>query len=1009
MSKRILSHVFCLLLVFIQASAQDGRKITGRILGDNDDKPLLGVTITAKGTSIAVTTDADGRFTISVPPSVKALLFSSVGFETQEVVIGSQTNINSSLKFSSKGMNEVVVVGYGTQKRSELSGSIASIKGDAIENMPVQSLDKAMQGRAAGVQVNSNNGVPGGASEIRIRGIGSVNAGNQPLFIIDGVQITPEARNRNIASSNPLSAINANDIESIEILKDAAAASIYGAQAGNGVVIITTKRGKYGKPLFNVDVYRGFTDLTKKPDLLTSAEWIPLRREALVNSGVLTAPDLFDQQYGDAKSALNTDWVDAVTRKGQVANYEMSVAGGNDNTRYFVAGSYNDQKYHFQGYDFKRGTFRVNMDNKLSKKVTLETKLNLSTVTQNSSDIPSFQLYNPFIQGISLLPTDPIYNEDGSYNLALRGGMGGNSNPVSFLEKNKNLGITNQAIGNLALNYDIIPGLRFRSSFSIEYTDMTEELYYDPRTPAGTSTNGTVKMGTSKVVNWQTDQTLSYNKLFADRHAVTGLVGFNYRNEVFTTTNTQGNGTAIPAFGNTLSGTTPGVVGSTFSQYKLAGVFGRLGYTLDDKYIFQATLRRDGSSRFGINNQFGYFPAVSGAWRISKENFMDNLKFISDLKLRVSYGETGNSQFLASGQEANYPALSLYSTAATSAYNNAAGISFSQLGNADLGWERNVTTNFGLDFGFFDNRISGSFDYFVRTTKDLLLSRPLVTTSGFSSIAQNVGSLENKGFEIGISTRNLTGAFKWTTDFNITFLKNKVLSLLNPGEDLPNSSLWVGKPVGQLYLVRWAGVNPADGRPMWYDANGNITYSAIATDRVFTLGNTRVPDHFGGITNTFSYKGFELSAFFQWQVGTYQQDQPLGWLTMDFRYETNQNRMMLDRWTTPGQLAPVPKAFPGEVRPGTASTVFGNSGAGHDRFFSDASYIRLKTLSLTYAIPTTIVSKIKFQNAKLYLQAYNLWTGTNYTGFDPEFTSNGYNMGLAPQGKSFIGGIQLSF
>jgi TonB-linked SusC/RagA family outer membrane protein len=1009
MGKRILLQLILLLVLCTQVWAQKGRTITGRILSEGDDKPLEGVTVTVKGTTVATSTDKEGKFSIAVPDGSGALMFSFVGYEPQERVLTSQTNIDLSLKASPKGLNEVLVIGYGTQKRKDVSGAVSSIKGTDFENMTVQSLDKAMQGRAAGVQVNTNSGVPGGASEVRIRGTGSVNAGNQPLYIIDGVQITPETRTRNLASSNPLSTLNTNDIESIEILKDASAASIYGAQAGNGVIIVTTKKGKYGKPVYNADLYWGFTDMTKKPDLLNGPEWLALRREAAVNSGVLTAPYSIDQQYGDAKNAPSYDWIDAVTRKGQVANYELSVAGGNDNTRYFIGGSFNDQKYQFIGYDFKRGTFRVNLDNKLSKKLSLETRLNLSTVKQNSSDIPSFQLYNPFIESIALLPLDPIYNKDGTYNLNLIGGLGGNGNPVSFVEKNKNLGITNQAIGNIALNYEIFKGLKFRSSFSLEYTDVSEELYYDPRTPAGTSTNGTVRFSSAKVVNWQTDQTLTYNTLINDRHSITGLLGFNYRNEVYTTVNTQGNGTAIPAFGNTLTGTTPATVASTYSQYKLAGVFGRLGYTLDDKYILQFTLRRDGSSRFGADNQFGYFPAASVAWRLSGEKFMEKASFLSDLKLRVSYGETGNSQFLSGTAESNFPALSLYSTTAGAAYNNTAGITFSQLGNADLGWERNVTTNFGLDYGFFDGRISGSFDYFIRTTKDLLLSRPLVTTSGFSSIAQNVGSLENKGFEIAITTKNLVGDFKWTTDFNITFLKNKVKSLLKPGEDLPNSGLWVGQPIGQLFLVRWAGVNPANGRPMWYDADGDITYSAVAADRVFTLGSTRIPDHFGGFTNTFSWKGIELSAFFQWQVGTWQQDQPLGWLNMDFRYEANQNRMMLERWTTPGQLATVPKAYPGENRPGTASTVFGNSGANHDRFFSDASYIRLKNITAAYTLPASLLSKIKVQHIRVYVQGYNLWTGTNYTGFDPEFTANGYNMGLAPQGTSFTAGVQFSF
>jgi TonB-linked SusC/RagA family outer membrane protein len=686
-----------------------------------------------------------------------------------------------------------------------------------------------------------------------------------------------------------------------------------------------------------------------------------------------------------------------------------------------MAGSYNNQKYHFIGYDFKRGTFRLNLDSKLTDKLTVETKINLSSVTQNSSDNPSFGLTNIFVDAMGVIPTNPIYNADGSYNTNITGVLSGNVNPPYFVKLNKNEGVTTQAIGNLAFIYDITKGLTFKSSYSLEHTVINEELFFDPRTRAGVATNGLVRFGNSKVLNWQTDQTLNYNQTFNDRHAVTGLIGFNYRNEVFTTSNAQGTGVAIPQLGGTLTGTTPTTVSSTYSEYKLAGLFARLGYTLDEKYIFQATLRRDGSSRFGSNNRYGYFPAVSAAWRISDEKWMEKTSWLSELKLRVSYGETGNSQFLMTNTgagsgpaptiESNYPALSLFESNTAASYNGSAGINFAQLGNSQLGWERNVTKNFGLDFGFLNNRITGTADYFIRTTKDLLLSKPLPSTSGFSNIAQNIGSLENKGFELGISTRNLIGDFKWTTDINITFLKNKVLSLLEPGVDLPANNLWIGRPVGEVWVAHWAGVNPADGRPMWYDANNNITYNPVQADRVFKGGNTLIPDYYGGFTNTFSYKGLELSMFFQYQVGTTQINFYDYLLTSDFRYDAQQSTSILSRWTTPGQLATVPKLYPGAIQPGTASSVLGGGygTTSSDRFYSDASYIRLKSITLGYTIPESIRTKAKLSNARVYVQAYNLWTGTNYTGLDPEYTSGGYGLGLAPQGKSFSAGIQLGF
>lgn len=561
------------------------------------------------------------------------------------------------------------------------------------------------------------------------------------------------------------------------------------------------------------------------------------------------------------------------------------------------------------------------------------------------------------------------------------------------------------------MNYDILPGLKFRSSYSLEYSGVNEERFYDPRNNAGAAVGGSVYFNDSKVINWQTDQTLTYNRVFNEDHNLSALLGFNYRNEVFTKHGSQGNAVATPAFGNTLTGTTPVMVTSTYDQFKLAGIFGRIGYTFKNKYIAQFTLRRDGSSRFGANNVFGYFPAVSAAWRLVDEAFMETVPVFSELKLRASYGETGNSELMVntSGAGSYYPALSLFSTSPEASYNGAAGVSFFQLGNANLGWERNVTKNIGLDYGLFKGRISGTLDYFIRTTKDLLLNRPLPNTSGFTTIAENVGSLENRGLEIGMNTVNLTGAFKWSTDINFTFLDNKVLSLINDGQDLPANNLWVGKALGTQYLVKWAGVNPADGRPMWYDANDQITYVPVAADRRFGIGSNLIPDYYGGITNTFAFKGFELSAFFQFQVGTVQQDQPTGWLLSDFRYPYNQDASILNRWTAPGDVTGVPRISPGATFPGTSSPIFGSTGAGSDRFFSDASYIRLKTVTFGYTFPASWLQRTGLSRARLYVQGYNLWTGTNYTGLDPEFTAGGYNMGLAPQGKSYTLGIQLGF
>ncbi|RAV28075.1 SusC/RagA family TonB-linked outer membrane protein [Sinomicrobium soli] len=999
MKKKTLLFVFVLMISWQTNVFAQERQVTGTVSSTETNDVLLGVTVQLKNTSVGTVTDLDGSYSITVPGNENNILvFTYMGFESREIEVGDRNVVNVSLSEFVESLDEVLVVGYGTQKRKEVSGAISSVKGEEIAKITTPGFDRAIQGKAAGVQINSSNGIPGGATEVRIRGTGSINAGNQPLYIIDGVQVTSDSRTANLASSNPLSGLNSEDIASIEILKDAAAASIYGAQAGNGVIIITTKKGSTGKPVISLDVYTGITSMAQDIDLLNGPQWVVLNREAQVNTGNVLAGYYADALYGSPESAPTYDWLDAITRSGKIYNAQLSVSGGTEKTKYYLSGSYNSQEHQFKGYDFARGTFRVNMDNELSDKISLQTRINLSSVKQHSMDVPSFQTYNIFISGLAGVPVEPIYNEDGSINTNLRSGW---DNPLFSIANNKNTGITNQVVGNFALNYDIIPGLRFKSSYSLEYTTVKEELFYDPRSTAGIALNGVVRFNEAEVTNWQTDQTLTFNKLINDKHSINALLGFNYRNETFTNLNTQGNGVAIPEFGETLTGTTPAVLSSAYNQFITVGVFGRVGYTFDDKYIIQATLRRDGSSRFGSNNKFGWFPAISGAWRIAQESFMEDTGFISELKLRASYGETGNSEI------SFYPGLSLFASNADASYNSNAGILFNQLGNSDLGWERNVTTNFGLDYSLFRDRISGSLDYFVRTTKDLLLNRPLPNTSGFSSIAENIGSLENRGWEIGLNTVNLDGDFKWTTNFNITFIKNEIRSLLNPGEDLPASNLWIGRPMGSRFMPKWAGVNPADGRAMWYTKDGDITYTPTQEDRVFLKDNLTTPDYYGGITNTFGYKGLELSMFFQYQVGTMQQDQPRAWLLSDFKYNGNQYVEALNRWTTPGQITDTPRLYPGSQAPGTSSSVFG-SGGGTDRFYSDASYLRLKSLSLGYTLPESLTSRLRLDHLRVYIQGYNLLTWTNYTGLDPEFAAGSYNMGSVPQSRSYTLGIQAS-
>jgi TonB-linked SusC/RagA family outer membrane protein len=1000
MLKKLLLSMTVLVGVLGSLQAQD-RTVSGRVTGSDDNGGLPGANVAVRGTTRGTTTDANGTYRLSVPEG-STLVFSAVGYTRQEIAVGTRTTVDVVLQAENSQLNEVVVIGYGTATKREITGAQASVGGDEIRNVPIPSIDRLLQGRGAGVQINSNNGIPGGSTQVRIRGVGSISAGNDPLYIIDGVQIAPGDRSRRITSSNPLNAINPNDIESIEVLKDAAAASIYGAQAANGVIIITTRTGKAGKPQVNFSAYTGFTELLYKFPLLTGPEWVQLRREAAVNAGGEGAGAAVDQAFGPAASAPNFDWQDAVTRRGPIQQLDLSVSGGNERSRYFVGGSYNNTVAQFIGTDFKRGTFRVNLDSELSDKFSLETRLNLSTVSQNSSFSPAFNTNNVFVTALGRLPMDNPYNAEGTFNQTLRGTLGPNSNPLAIIAYNINAGTTIQGIGNFALNYDIVKGLRFRSAYSIDFLDVTENQFFDARTPAGAANNGIVRQSGTRVINWQTDQTLNYTRNFNDRHDVSALLGFNYRNETVTSFDGEGSNVATPDFRQSLQGLSNYTASSAYSAWKLASVFGRLSYTLDKRYVINGVLRYDGVSRFGANRRFGLFPSVGASWVISEEGFLKDQNVVNDLKLRASYGATGNSSI------GNFAARSLFNSTLATAYAGRAGIGFVQLGNADLSWESNVSFNAGVDYGLLNNRVSGSVDYYIRTTKDLLLNVPLPGTSGFASIARNIGELQNRGLEIAISTKNLTGALKWTTDFNIAFNRNKVTKLLE-NKDLPDNGLFLGKPLGTPFVARWAGVNPADGRAMWLDTLGNITYLPQARDRVLLDRSTINPRYFGGITNTFSYRGVEVTGFFQYQVGNLGFNANRSFSAMDYRFDTNQDREVLERWQKPGDITDVPRLLPGAIEPGSSSSVLGGAISSHDRFYEDASYIRLKQLTVAYNFPTEWLSKIKMRTARVYLQGVNLWTYTRYKGFDPEYTANATDIGIFPQGKSFVGGVQIGF
>ena len=1013
--RKILLLGLTLFLVNAMAFAQ-GRVVTGTVTSLEDGMGVPGATVLVKGTTIGTATDIDGKYSINIPAGSNVLVFTFVGLTSQEVNIGNRSTINVALESDVTALSEVIVTGYGTQPKREVTGAVSSVKGDAIQNLPLQSFDRALQGRASGVQVRSSNGLPGGAVNIRIRGVGSVNAGNEPLFIVDGVQLNNQS-NASFTQSNPLAFLNPNDIESMEILKDAASAAIYGSQAANGVVIITTKKGKQGKAKFEFNAFSGETQPMKFLDVLTGPEWYGMRRDALINTANATPeanalntmgrlPANWASLTRPALDAIGLalptyDWQREVMGAGRLQNYEMSVSGGDDKTTFFLSGSYNYQEASFRPVDFKRGTVRLALTHQATKRLSIETNINLSTFQQNVPfAVEGSFLGNPAFSASAVLPHNAIYNEDGTFNTAIAGVLG--QNVVLVNSYNSGLQRTNTVVGNLITNYKIAKNLTFRSLFGLDYRLLQGDNYRDPRTPDGAGVIGRSSVQSDWRTRFITTQTLNWNKTFNGIHNMSAIAGVEYLSE--TREGISGAGIGFPTFQfrTIQSAATPESVSGFWTGYRRASVFSSVNYDFKKKYLLTLTARYDGSSRFGTNNQYGLFPSVRVGWSLVEEEFLKNSSSVSEMKLRASYGLTGNDQI------GNFDARGLYGGGGN--YSGSAGILPSSLANLGLGWETNNTLNLGFDFGFFENRVTGSIDAFDRRTKDLLLSQPILWTNGFSGISNNVGELQNRGLEFELSTVNIDkGGFRWNTSFNITKIDNQILSLYSGLKFLPaNPGIAVGQPVGRsgegaIFSAEYAGVNPATGRPMWYDINRNITYLPLAADRIYygsSLGTV-----FGGLNNNFSYKGFEFTTFFTYEYGGIGSDGQYGFLRENgTRLALNALQDVVDRtWKTPGQITDIPR----DVTTNGANEIRGNSRNSGTAALLKYDFIRLSQMTLAYSFKPSLVSRIGLSRARIYMQGVNLWTYTDYPGYDPEFTGAG--TGQIPLTKSYTLGVQIGF
>lgn len=1007
-----------LLGVFLTSAVQaQERIVSGKVIGADDQIALPQVTVLIKGTGNGVPTDADGNYRLNVPSAEAVLVFRYVGYVTQEIQVGNRSVINIQLVPDVGILQEVVVLGYGEgiQKR-EVTGAITSIDADQIGKLPVQGFDRALQGQAAGVLVQSANGIPGAAPRVRIRGQGSINAGNAPLYVVDGVQLNT-TDNASFTASNPLNSINPADIESIQVLKDAAAASLYGAQGANGVVLITTKRGREGKAKIRINHYSGFVDPFDPVQVLNTQQFVQAEQEArtaLFEDFGLTITEDAARAFALGRAGLDTnltpeqiaalptfDRQSDIFRRGFQQNTDFTVSGGGAQTQYLFSGSYNTSDGNVLDFDFERITARMNLNTKVSDKLSLSNTLNYATVKQQNGLNNGLFFENLVFAATVIPPTVSFLQEDGSFlpSDQVPGIIPRNLLEVPLLRDRTST--TNSITGSVKLDYKPIEDLTVTGQFNVDYRTVKDVSFTSPDSPDAANVNGRVTNVFNENLNWTIFGTATY-QFNIERNSFTVLGGAEFRQEDFNTFTAGGTGLPSSLFTNVGSTAVPETATGNEFSFKRAGVFGRINYDFDKRLFFTFSGRYDGSSRFGENTRFGFFPSVSGQWAVSNENFFPDNAVVSDLRVRASWGQLGNDQI------GNFQNITNFSSGV--AYNGTSGLVPTNIGNNNLEWERNETINVGVDLNLF-SKIDLTVEGFIRDSKNLLLARPLPVSSGFASITENVGSVRNQGIEINIGGNIIeTNDFRFNANFNVAFLDNEVLELVDGLEVLDETvttQVRVGQPLFTFVTREYAGVNAANGRPFWYDNNGNITYNPILTpgdndDR--TIVGDSFADVFGGLNLNLGYKGFELTGFFQYEFGkdaiatARQFNSEIGRRLLNGRQDVFEQA-----WRNPGDVTSVPRIIQGGAFRFTAQNT-----ALSSRFIEDASYIRLKNVVLAYNFQQPVLSALGFDTLRVYAQGTNLFTITEFDGVDPEF-SGVSNPGIIPVSRSFTFGVELGF
>ncbi len=983
--------------------------VTGTVTSSEDGEPIPGVSVTVRGTTLGTVTDIDGEYSIEVPSEESVLRFSFIGMINRDIIVGQQRNINVELDPDVVGLDEIVVTGYGVQRRRDLTGSVSSVRAEEIEGMPVSSVERALQGRAAGVQITgADGGIPGGAVSVIIRGQGSFSS-NQPLWIVDGVEVQSGGIGERSASSNALASMNFDDIESIDILKDASSTAIYGARGAAGVIIIETKRGRESeKPAFNFEVLGGFTSEIKRREVFDGPTWAKWDTERFINRYGIDSPEFLNRlQSGvgmgwyelgadglpDFGTTPHYDWMDAVHRQGNMYSARLNVRGGTENIRYYSSISHSDAEGFLYPYSFARSNFRLNLDVDATERLRFDMQLSANISDQETSRVGG-AWSSPIFGAVGIVPLNPIYDDEGNYFNAPQNLFGGNRRHlIQSLDLDHTLENIVKIVGNFSMSYDLTENMMYRATFGVDYNHSYEEQWYDPRAGDAYDVGGRLREYEKNINAIQTTQTISYNNIFGGLHEIGGVAGFETYERTYRNTSMRGEN--FPNhYTNVMNaaGEIPWWRGNITIRTRM-GAFGRLNYTYDGKYLLTITSRYDASSRFGSENRWGFFPAAAIGWRISDEPFMAGLEELDNMMIRLSYGVSGTD---AAG---TYAALGLW--AGGTEYLGTVGLYPDQLPNRYLTWEESKTLNLAISTTAFNGRLNLDIDLFSRWSEKLLLDRPLPRSTGWSSVTENVGRTMNEGIEISVNTVNIErDNFRWMTGFNISFVESEILELL-PGADFFSNRIHVGQPMTARYMPVWAGVNPADGRPMYYDRNQNIVYNPVYEDRQW-IGNEE-PRRYGGLTNEVQFGNFGASIFFQYTGGNYKYQSDMR-RYFCFPGDRNQyTRTWEDRWTEPGQITDVPQAIVGNAYAGNVQgpDVY----ASH--MFQRADYIRLKDLSISYNVPGEITQRFGLTGMRIFARGTNLYTWTDYYGADPEVTGSDY--GVYPQEKSITFGINTSF